>query len=231
MKLSELIYKIVTSVTYFEQNNSITPLELRKYAYYLSSNSNEGTVTIDSDYKRNIDNVFSVLNEAIQRVATLEKLPLKNVKFSSDENGLIDLTYIEDLDHIINVYVENGKSFKSLKFENVGINKIQIEVKNTEVNIEYYPEIKFFGFNDIAYHYDDFMETETDRDVELREIGISNKTASYLALYAEGKLGHDIYGAEANQKINQAESYFADLDDYAGMTIHYQNEIDRVYKV
>ena len=232
MKLSELVYNIVTTVTYFEQNNSISIRDLREYAYTLTnSGSTPDSVAIDIDYKRNVDNVFSAINEAVQRVATLEKLPVKTINLQSDEDGVIDLTNIEDFDHAVNLYVDTNNSYKSLSFVQLEPLKIKTEVKNKAVNVEYYPDVKYFTYSDIAYHYDTFSETEVDMDVDLRTIGISNKTATYIILYAQGKLGHDIYGAEANQKINQAEAYFADLDDFGGATIHYQNLIDKVYKV
>lgn len=228
MKLSELVYNIITGVTLFENSSALTLQKVREYAYFLTNTNNEEGFSIDSDYKRNVDNVFDGLNEAIQRIATLEKLPPKIIKANSDSDGLIDLTeQLDDLDYVLNVYTKES----NIEFRNLTNSKIEIDFPNIEVNVEYYPEIKFFGFEDISYHIDALLETETDNDVDLRQIGISNKTASYIALYCKGKLGRDIYGSEANQLINQAEAYFSDLDDFGGATIHSQNRIATKYKV
>lgn len=228
MKLSELVYNIITGVTLFENSSSLTRQRVREYAYHLTNSENDEGFSIDSDYKRNVDNVFDGLNEAVQRIATLEKLPPKIVKVSSDSDGLIDLTdLIEDLDFVINIFDKN----RNYGFRNLTTSKIDIGIPNIEVSVEYYPEIKFFSFEDIAYYVDPFSEKRVDMDVELKDLGISNKTASYIALYTKGKLGRDVYGSEANQLINQAEAYFSDLDDFGGATIHYQNRINPTFMV
>ena len=230
MFLSELVYEIVKSTIYYENNNSITRQIVREYAYSLTTNATsvEG-ITIDSDYKRTIDNVFNALNKAIQRVADLDKLALKTIECDLP----LDLSeHEEEISYITNIYYKSGSDFIYVPFYANGIDiefRRELPSSVDKIYVEYYPEIKWFSYEDIAMHYGD--EIEVDNDIDLKQVyGITNKTCSYIMLHAKGTLGYDIYGAEANLWINQAESYFLDLQDYAGHTHHFQAKVDTEFK-
>lgn len=235
MKLSELIYETCKSTIYYENNNSITRQSLREYAYSLTTSSNnESGITIDTDYKRTVDNVFDAVNKAIQRVADLEKLPFKIVEVVPSEIDIIDLKDVDDFGSLINVfYFDNDKrtDFTNVSYSSLGNKTYQLfpRRKISKVYVEYAPNFKWFTYEDIAYHNDD--DIETDNDVDLNDLGISNKTASYIMLYAKGTLGYDIYGSQANGWVNQAESYFLDLADFNGEQPHYQQKVEAKFKI
>ena len=230
MKLSVLIYNTIASVSLQENRGIISPLIIKKYANILTSNTNED-IELDVDYRVLVDNAFLFVNEAIQRLSNLDKLPPKIVE-RDIENGLIDLTEVEDLDRVLNVYTYKNKEIINYGFNEIDHKKLLVLDKvNSKVFIEYYPDIRLFDMSDISYYEDPTTHETTDNDIELKDFGITNKMANYISIYARGKLGYDIYGSEANQYVNQAEAYFNDLDSFGGRTLHFQNHIDSKYKV
>lgn len=247
MKLSDLIYNTIKSTVYYEDNRDLNKLDIRKYAYSLTTTSidNEG-VTINADYKRTVDNIFLVINDAIQRLASLEKLPLRTFHnldvlpineseiYNAINGNVIDLKpFKEEISKIVNVYeIRRDNTFRSLDFVSMGKEKIALkEVAKGDLYVEYYPQVREFTYDDIAYHEDENPEYKIDKDVELEDYGISGKACHIISLYAKGVLGNDIYGTQANLWINQAEAYMQDLEDYAGTTPHFQNEVEGTYHV
>jgi len=241
MNLSELIYQVVRNTILYENNSSISVGLVRRYAYYLTTNqeSDDG-ITIDSDYKKTVDNVFIAVNQAIQRVASLEKIAPKIVEAEVGEGNLIDLSSY-DVNRVLNVYYDYPRVGRiNLEFDKKGKKTVHLRKRLpssiSAVQVEYYPEIKKFDYEDIQYHLDSGAnalseedDTITDEDVDLAELGISNLACSAIILYCKGILGRDVYGSEADYWVNQAEQYFLDLPDFDGEPTHEQSEIEDIY--
>lgn len=234
MNLSELIYQVVRNTILYENNSSISVGLVRKYAYDLTTNqeSDDG-VTIDSDYKKTVDNVFIAVNQAIQRLSSLEKIAPKIVEADVNEDNLIDLSSY-DVNRVLNIYFDHYRIGRvNLEFDKRGKKVVHLRKKLplsvSVVQVEYYPEIKKFDYADIQYHSDTSDEIITDEDVDLSEVGISNPACSAIILYCKGILGRDVYGSEADIRLNQAEQYFLDLPDFNGEPLHEQSEVEDIY--
>lgn len=262
MLLSQLVYQVVKQAVYFEDNRQLDEMSIRKYANALTTNygSDNGGISIDADYKRNLDNALLVINQALQRVASLNKLPLKTFfvdidnadnekgKFSINEDGLLKLNkdYFENenqdedgfhcLDRIVNIFENKNANYVNIPYQSFSRYVVKLDYIPKKFYIEYYPEIKYFDFEDIAYN-SEVKEDEvdsmaiTDNNVDLRELGFSNKTCSYIILWCKGTLGRDIYGSEADIWVNQAENYFTMLEEFDGTTPHFQDKVNAINEI
>lgn len=216
MKLSDLVYQVVKQAVYFENNNELSKEDILNYANALTTDINniQGK-SISSDYKRNLDNAIFVINNAIQRLANLDKLPLDILETPYKE--IVDIDPSE-INHIISVFKQNESDYEVIPFNTLGRKKIRLNKKvNGNICIEYQREIPFFDLSDIV------------EDIDLSEYGINNLMCSYIILWCKGTLGRDIYGVEADRWVNQAESYFLDLEVYGGYTPHYQANLSSDY--
>lgn len=257
MLLSQLVYQVVKQAVYFEDNRQLDEMTIRKYANALTTNygSDNKGVSIDADYKRNLDNALLVINQALQRVASLNKLPLKTFfidtynadnekdKFSINEDGILKLNkdYFDNenensLDRIVNIFFRTNDGYKNIPYQSFSRYVVQLDILPKQFYIEYYPEIKYFDFNDIAYNVESVSDdidsmAITDNNVDLRELGFSNKTCSYIILWCKGTLGRDIYGSEADIWVNQAEGYFTTLEEFDGTTPHYQDKVNSINEI
>ncbi len=234
MKLSELAFETIKSVVLYDNSREFSLLNFREYCYSLTTNSGSDTegISINQDYKRNADNVFIALNRAFQRLANFDKLhPIQKRSVVNEFNELDYSEFVPSVSYILNLVNAYGNN---VPFRNVGLDKILIleNAKNKILLVEYYPELPFFTFSDIAYHKGDTNEEIVDNDIDLRKTyGISNMTCEYLKLYAKSVLLKDIDPSESSAILNQAESYMLDLEDYGGEVTHFQRNLKDIINV
>lgn len=124
MKLSRLVYLCVKNVNYYD-DDSFT------YDSFITRGIEESNSY--SDYSVSIKNVFTPLNEAIQRLSDLERIPYKVVGClaSNVNNNIIDLTNLGNdengreikVKEVINVATSD---YRRLPFSSYGYNKIRL---------------------------------------------------------------------------------------------------------
>lgn len=158
----------------------------------------------DPDYKTNINNVYSPLNEAIQRLSDLDRIPLKVKNICDFKSNPIDFDTLnlsisfKDVEHIFTIY-ENG--YYNFGFTKLGAKKFLIN-EPVDVGTPIYIEYK----EDIPY-----LDNLT-KDFDLKErYGIHDGMCNYIIEYVKGKLLEPIDPTQANLHVTRAEQYFNNL--------------------
>ena len=214
MELTELVYLCVKNVNYFD-NNDVT---LQQFQRDLLQNIDSYT-----DYSVAISNVMTPLNEAIQRLSDLEKIPYKiqEVDKSNIQNNIVTMTF--NVKEVVSVA---NKNFRMIPFLPYGIDNVYKQIRlltpsarqgasivytdrngveqthqsiSDGVIIEYKEEIPQFDLNDLG------------RSVDMRQYGINNAMCQYIVEYCQGKLEEQVDPSLANMHFTRAEQYFANL--------------------
>lgn len=220
MKLSNLVFNAVKNVKYLEDSNFTCEAFIH------------GDYDNDMDYANSINNVFAPLNEAIHRLSDMNKISFCVEALSTpDANNLIDIqAQSYDIKKIVNVFfVENG-NYQKVNHREFGRNKILLiepPSGSRTYYMEYIQDIPNFSRNDIYYYEEsDIIE---QRDIDLKDYGISDTMCSYIIEYCQGKLLEPIAPELANLHLTRAEQYFNDLD--TRQTSFHQKEIKKKYRI
>lgn len=221
MKLSELVFEIVKNVKYLEDSNFMYESFIR------------GEFDNDPDYANSINNVFAPLNEAIHRLSDLNKIRFITEKLPTpDKNGLIDISFIAyDIKTIINVFTLSKGQYTHVEYREFGKDKLLLQdfCCSKELYVEYVQDIKHFSKNDIYYAEGSDEEILDQRDVDLKEYGITDTMCSYIIEYGQGKLLEPIAPELANLHLTRSEQYFSDLD--TRQTSFNQKAIKNKYRI
>ncbi len=231
MKLSRLVYLCIKNVNYYD-DDSFT------YEHFITEGIKEANNY--SDYSVSIHNVFTPLNEAIQRLSDLERIPYKIAGYLAsdlDNKCVVDLSKLKDeegnsvnVKEVINIVTSN---YERLPFTPFGVNKVRIlryslfpsisvfgeDISKKNLLVEYKEEIPTFDENetfptitdnDGDFEFDDATETIAE-EVELSKYGINNAMCQYIIEYVQGKLEEQIDAALATMHLTRAEQYFTNL--------------------
>ena len=221
MKLSKLIYLCIKNVNYFDDSLNINDIF-------------DESISHSTDYSTAIRNVDTPLNEAIQRLSDMEKIPYKIVNAVAND-GIIDLTLIENAN--IKEVISVANNYERIPFAPYGLNKIrllrpnhiggvrEIYIANDEYGttrnvshntsrllLEYKEEIPELSIENLRTINIDTPEETIDGDIELSTTyGINNAMCQYIIEYCQGKLEEQIDPSLANMHLTRAEQYFSNL--------------------
>ena len=222
MKLSRLVYLCIKNVNYYD-DDSFT------YDFFVTEGIKEASNY--SDYSVAIHNVYTPLNEAIQRLSDLERIPYKvvDVAKSNISGNLVDLTELDvNIKEVIGVATTK---YDRLPFAPYGIGKIRLlrpylpyakSVFGNDTDegllVEYKEEIPVFNEDETFPMLDndngDYVldnEESIINDYELTTFGINNAMCQYIIEYVQGKLEEQIDPSLANMHLTRAEQYFQNL--------------------
>lgn len=207
MNLSELVYQCVKNVKYLEDDGFTRETFLN------------GDYDNDTDYANSINNVFTPLNEAVQRLSDLNKIRFVVRESTLGDNGEVSLaSFFEeneenDIGVIKNVAIYENNNYHTLDYRliNEKLKVISNVKKGTQIYIEYAREIKTFTRSDVSYS----VEEGEQKDIDLsNQYGITNNMCQYIIEYVKGKLSMIIDPSIAITNVNTAESYFNNLPTY-----------------
>lgn len=222
MKLSRLVYLCIKNVNYYD-DDSFT------YDYFVTNGISQESNY--SDYSVAIKNVYTPLNEAIQRLSDMEKIPYKIVE-ATPVGNLVDVSSLDvKVKEVVNVATTN---YERLPFANYGLGRIRLlrpylpiaksvfgsDVSSNKVLIEYKEEIPTFNEDETFPSLDDttndgdfdFEDGETIlNEKEMADYGINNAMCQYIIEYVQGKLEEQVDPTLANMHITRAEQYFSNL--------------------
>lgn len=197
------------------------------YASFLNKESKANT-----DYRAQISGVFIPLNEYIQRLANLDKLPMKTDCIglvSGYEFALAGLS-CEPM-KIVSLFQLDEGSYRNLEFREIG-KKIRIlgsYDETADVYIQYSENIPYFTESDLV----DLSESDgtvTDGNIDLyAEYGITNEMCAYCIEFIQGKLMETMAPEIANAHVLHAESYLNNVD--VKTTGFYQNKVEAIHKI
>lgn len=205
MLLSKLVYLTIKNAIYFD-DASFTFLTFK-----------QGLFDQDSNYAKNINNVFTPINEAIARLSDLEKIPycVEEVEIKDITNSIIDLAkFSRSPKQVISIaQMYKDGSYRVLEWRPFGLNKIRI-VNGIDcmvpVVVEFKEDIPQFDEESFSYLYEDEVE-ECVKDMELKDFGISDTMCNFIMEYAMGKLTEPDMPELANMHITRSEQYFNNI--------------------
>ena len=221
MYLSRLIYECVKNVIYLGDEGFT-------YESFVA-----GDYDNNLDYATSINNVFTPLNKAIHRLSDRNKIKNKVVGIGMvGVNGLADISdYSKDIKKITNVFSlsSNGMYFRN-EFREYGRDKIVImnPSSSSVYYMEYMQDIKHFT-------RDDFFKKEIadneyeERDIDLKEYGITDTICSYIIEFVQGHLLENIDSSLANMHRAHAEQCFDDLETQ--QTSFSQRVVHKAYRI
>ena len=221
MKLSRLVYEVVKA-TLKLGNTEFTYHAFREKQF-------DGTV----DYSSDIDNSYIEINQAIQRLQDLKRIPLKIEQFKCGNDLVFDFKElnlnIKDIKNIVSIDKTTG-DYTNIPYRNLGVEKVYLldtSVRNKELFVEYEEDIPNFTSDD--FDYSNYATDGTYEDIDLKDYGISESMAFKIIKYATARLFSKIDPQIAAREETLAEQYFTDLPTYA--TAFFQNKILKKYKV
>lgn len=215
MNLSELAYRSIKEAIYLDDSG----FTLEAYK--------DGTYYESPEYGIQINNVYSPINEALNRLSDLEKLPYNVVEIDKqhiekgDDAYIVDYSYIKrtvtgcsqdiPVKEVINVALKIGSRFIKIEAKPFGLNKLILGDdynENYKLYIEYKEDLPYFTEKEAGVY--PYNEEETG-DIDLRDFGITNAMCSYIMEYAMAKLSEDVDPSLSNLHLTRAEQYFANI--------------------
>jgi hypothetical protein len=146
----------------------------------------------DSDYRvlEAKNNIFLYINEAIARLADLNKIQHIVYRLISIDGVILLPNDIKQI-HAVQDYYGNQYQFIKIEKNELFIDVVGKERMLVEITQDLY--------------------LVPDEEVELQDCGISNQMCSYIIEYVLGKSLEETSPSEANVHISSAESYFTNL--------------------
>ena len=185
MTLKELVANCVAFVVEGEDNiNNLTVLEFKDSA----------------NYKSFINNAIPEINRAIQEITPYKKFQLKQyiieVTTINNDNAHMIIEFPSDvLKEIYSIYkiefIDDYGNITFLEYRKEGKKIRIVNLRKTgEIYIRYYPKIRLLTEADYTYYTD--LE-ETDRSIDLEELGIEDNIAVAVIPYlVKSKLWQEI---------------------------------------
>lgn len=171
--------------------------------------------TGNSDYSVQVNNVFSPLNEAIQRLSNLDKIPWKvdNVGSISLDVASIKLSALSNkTDRIVSVYqLVNKRYISTIEWRVIGDSILLFGDwdASLDVYVQYRLQVPYFSDVDLVA----LGEDGTDGNIDLYSTyGISETMCAYIIEYVVGNLLEQDSPSMANLHLSRAEQYFSGLD-------------------
>ena len=194
MKLSELTYDVVKNVVYYEDAGFT-------YQAFLDKDFDN-----DQDYANQINNAMAPINEAVHRLSDRNKILFPVVSVGVPTNNIVSIQAFENkVKSIKAVFYVKPTGYEVVGYNDFGKGFIFIErVEKSPLFIQYVEDIKPFKKEDI---YND------EKDIDLKELNITDTMCDYIIEYAQGKLLEPIAPELANMHVTRSEQYFDDLDD------------------
>lgn len=210
MKLSELAYRAIKNVIYYEDAG---------FTYEAFMGKDFDT---DQDYSNNINNVMEPINEAIHRLSDREKIMFQVASAGVPSNNLVDISvFANKVKTIKAVFYITHNGYESVGYKEYSKGFVFVErLLKKPLFIQYVEDIKAFKKEDI---YDE------EKDVELETLGLNDTMCSYIVEYAQGKLLEPISPNLANMHITRAEQYFDDLEPQS--MVFTQQVITRKFRI
>lgn len=185
MTLKELVANCVAFVVEGEDNiNNLTVLEFKDSA----------------NYKSFVNNALPEINRAIQEITPYKKFQLKqyiieiNQVNSLNAHMIIELP-LEIYNEIYSIYkiefIDDYGNITFLEYRREGKNIRVVNLRKTgNIYIRYYPKIRLLTEADYNYYTD---KEETDKSIELEELGIENNISVAVIPYlVKSKLWQEI---------------------------------------
>jgi hypothetical protein len=186
----------------------------------------------NSDYSVQVNNVFIPLNEAIQRLSNLDKIPWKveDVGVVSLDSASIKLSILsKKCDRIVSVYqLLNNRYVETISWKLLGDSILLFGDwdPSLDVYVQYRQQIPYFSESDLVALADD----GTDSNIDLSEVyGISENMCAYIIEYITGSLMEQDSPSLANLHLSRAEQYFANLDSMNTEVI--QSKVEVVHRI
>ena len=194
MKLSELTYDVVKNVVYYEDAGFT-------YQAFLDKDFDN-----DQDYANQINNAMAPINEAIHRLSDRNKILFPVVSVGVPTNNIVSIQAFENkVKSIKAVFYVKPTGYEVVGYNDFGKGFIFIErVEQSPLFIQYVEDIKPFKKEDIY---------NEEKDIDLKELNITDTMCDYIIEYAQGKLLEPIAPELANMHVTRSEQYFDDLDD------------------
>ena len=194
MKLSELTYDVVKNVVYYEDAGFT-------YQAFLDKDFDN-----DQDYANQINNAMAPINEAVHRLSDRNKILFPVVSVGVPTNNIVSIQAFENkVKSIKAVFYVKPTGYEVVGYNDFGKGFIFIErVEEYPLFIQYVEDIKPFKKEDIY---------NEEKDIDLKELNITDTMCDYIIEYAQGKLLEPIAPELANMHVTRSEQYFDDLDD------------------
>ena len=194
MKLSELTYDVVKNVVYYEDAGFT-------YQAFLEKDFDN-----DQDYANQINNAMTPINEAIHRLSDRNKILFPVVSVGVPQNNLVNIEpFSKKVKTIKAVFYMKPSGYEVVGYNEFNKGFLFIErVEPYQLFVKYVEDIPPFKKEDIY---------NEDKDVDLKNLNITDTMCDYIIEYAQGKLLEPIAPELANMHITRSEQYFDDLDD------------------
>jgi hypothetical protein len=220
MLLDKLVYLAIRSVYKLDDDSFTLKSLLSKDA------------VANSDYSMQVSNVFIPLNEAIQRLSNLDKIPWKveDVGTVALDVASIKLSKLSNkYDRIVSVYqLLNNRYVETISWKVLGDSILLFGDwdPSLDVYVQYRQQIPNFSDSDLVELADD----GTDSNIDLNDVyGISENMCAYIIEYVTGSLLEQDSPSLANLHLSRAEQYFANLDSMNTEVI--QSKVEAVHRI
>ena len=212
MKLSELTYQVVKNVIYLEDAGFT-------YKAFIDGEYNE-----DQDYANFIVNAMVPISEAIHRLSDRNKIAYKIVSVGEPKENLVDISQLNtQIKKIKSVFYMKGGQIIRVGFREFATGFIFIQnVLRYPLYIQFIEDIPHLSIG-TGVNYSE------EKDINLKNVGISETMCDYIIEYAQGKLLEQIAPELANLHINRAEQYFDDLEEQ--QTYFAQEVVEKKYGI
>ncbi len=210
MKISEITYQVVKNVKYLEDIGFT-------YEAFVAKEFDG-----DQDYTMSINNAMAPINEAIHRLSDRNKIAFRIASIGTPTNSLVDISlFSKRVKKIKSVFYMADNGYEAVGFREYNKDFIFIErVLRKPLFVQYVEDIPPFKLSDIY---------ESDLDIDLSTIGITETMCDYIVEYAQGKLQEPIAPELANMHITRAEQYFDDLDEQ--QVVFSQRVVTRKFRI
>lgn len=210
MKLSEITYQVVKNAKYLEDPGFT-------YEAFIEKEYDD-----DQDYALSINNAMATINEAIHRLSDRNKIAFRVASLGTPDSNIVDISALSNsIKKIKSMFYMEGGDYETVGFREYGVGFVFIErLRKKPLYIQYVQDIKAFRMSDI---YD------SEKDIELANVGINDTMCDYIVEYAQGKLQETIAPEIANMHITRAEQYFDDLEEQ--QTAFSQKVIAKKYRI
>ena len=215
MLLSKLVFLAIKNVIY-QSEDSFT------YESFM-----KGDFDDDTDFKMQIVNAFTPLNEAISRLSDLERIPYRCEDIIIENGNSINLT---NFGHKVKEIIGANDGSRAYSFRIFGdILCFEKCFRNKHLFIEYKEDIPVFSESDLVELVEDEYGHITDNNIDLSTYGLSESVCNYIIEYVKGRLLEPIAPELANLHITTAETYFTNINPNKVATV--QGVVQRKYNI
>lgn len=180
----------------------------------------DGTLSNNTEYANQVNNVFLSINKAVSRLLTAEKIELKYDVLTGDINkDIYDISSIRDLRKIRTVFVLKNGSPYWIGWAHVGEKLLYLGFGiNTTIHIGY--ERKIPSFSEANLESNDDLETK---------FGLTDELCNYINYFAKSELWEEVDPDRCKRYLNYFEQFIAEVNKR--QSIPYQNSVHARFKI